>query len=243
MRALLKTTAALLPIVAMLSACSDTAEPQQDAAPTEPAHHYYVNDTSLSTATQVVPTVAQAVDRFISDDIGNTVQLGDAIAVYDTGARSAERMIATLNIVTDYGLRIPAAKAKVIEALHASAARFQRDGGDGDTNLLLTLEAIRPQCTPRSTITVIGDGVESGDYSAADALALDAPVHLPSPSSPNLLAGCKIRFLGFALTADPATGRAQLLPARSLAMLRLGWLRYMTEAGVKPEDVEFISTL
>lgn len=243
MRAIFKATVALLPIVALLSACSDTSEPTQDATPAQPAHHYYINDMSVSTATQTDPAVAQAVDRFIGDDLSNAVQLGDAIAVYDMGARSAERMVATLNIVTDYGLRIPAAKAKVMATLHASAARFKQDGGDGDTNVLLTLEAIRPQCTPRSTITFIGDGVESGEYSAADALALDAPVNLPSPSSPNLLAGCKIRFVGFGLTVDPATGKAQLLPAKPLAMLRLGWMRYLNEAGALPENVEFISTL
>jgi hypothetical protein len=243
MRAIFKATAALLPITLALSACSDTAEPKRDTAPAQPAHHYYLNDTSVSTATQIDPAVAQAVDRFIGDDLSRTVQLGDSIAVYDMGARSAERMVATLNITTDYSLRIPAAKVKVIDALHASAARFQRDGGDGDTNVLLTIEVIRPQCTPRSTITFIGDGVESGDYSAADALALDAPVNLPAPSSDSLLSGCKIRFVGFGLTANPATGKAELLPAKPLAMLRLGWMRYLTQAGVMPQDVEFISTL
>jgi hypothetical protein len=243
MRNIFKPTAALLPIVAMSSACSDMEAPKQDATPAKPAHHYYLNDTSVSTATQIDPAVAQAVDRLIGDDLSRTVQLGDSIAVYDMGARSAERMVATLNITTDYSLRIPAAKAKVIDALHASAARFQRDGGDGDTNVLLTIEAVRPNCTRRSTITIIGDGVESGDYSAAGALALDAPVNLPAPSSDSLLAGCKIRFVGFGLTANPATGKAELLPAKPLAMLRLGWMRYMTQAGVMPDDVEFISTL
>jgi hypothetical protein len=243
MRTIFKATAALLPIALALSACSDTVEPNRDATPSQPARHYYLNDMSVSAATQVDPAVAQAVDRFIGDDLSRTVQLGDTIAVYDMGARSAERMVATLNITTDYGLRVPAAKAKVIDALHTSAARFQQHGGDGDTNVLLTLEAVHPQCTPRSTITLIGDGVESGDYSAADALALDAPVNLPAPSSDSLLAGCAIRFVGFGLTANPATGKAELLPAKPLAMLRLGWMRYLTQAGVMPQDVEFISTL
>ncbi len=243
MRALLKATAALLPITLALSACSDTGNPTQEAPPAEPARHYYINDMSVSAATQTDPAVTQAVERFIGDGLSKTVQLGDAIIVYDMGARSAERMVATLNIVTDYGLRIPAAKAKLMEALHASAARFKQDGGDGDTNVLLTIEAIRPNCTARSTITLIGDGVESGDYSVANALALDAPVNLPPPSSDSLLAGCKIRFVGFGLTADPATGKAELLPAKPLAMLRLGWMRYLTQAGVMPQDVEFISTL
>jgi hypothetical protein len=235
--------ALLLPFFAALAACSAAPEAPKKAPLVQAAYHYYLNDTSLSTATQIDPAVKQAVDRFIGDDLAKIVQLGDSITLYDTGARSAERMVAKLNLVTDYSLRVPAAKTKLMDALHASAARFQRDGGDSATNLLLTLEAIRPKCAPRSTITFITDGVESGDYSAADALSLDAPVNLPSSSSPKLLAGCKIRFVGFGLTADAMTGKAQLLPAKPLAMLRLGWMRYLSDAGVMPEDVEFNSTL
>lgn len=240
----LKFSAALLPIVTMLAACSAEPEtPKQTGAQAQPAHHYYLNDTSVSTATQIDPAVAQAVERFIGADMNANVQLGDSVTVYETGARSAERMVAKLHLVTDYAQRVPVAKWKVMEALRASAARVQREGGDGDTNLLLTIEAVRPNCTPRSTITFITDGVESGDYSAAGALALDAPVNLPPPSSDRLLAGCKIRFVGFGLTANAATGKAELLPAKPLAMLRLGWMRFLTQAGVMPQDVEFISTL
>ena len=240
----LKISAALLPIVATLAACSAEPEtPKQSGAQSQSAHHYYLNDTSVSTATQIDPAVAQAVERFIGADMDANVQLGDSVTVYETGARSAERMVAKLHLVTDYAQRVPVAKTKVMEALRASAARVQREGGDGDTNLLLTVEAIRPNCTSRSTITFIGDGVESGDYSAAGALALDAPVNLPAPSSDSLLAGCKVRFVGFGLTGNSATGTAELLPAKPLAMLRLGWMRYLTQAGVRPEDVEFISTL
>ena len=240
----LKISAALLPIVATLAACSAEPEtPKQTGAQAQPAHHYYLNDTSVSTATQIDPAVAQAVERFIGADMNANVQLGDSVTVYETGARSAERMVAKLHLVTDYAQRVPVAKTKVMEALRASAARVQRQGGDGDTNLLLTAEAIPFNCTPRSTITFITDGVESGDYSAAGALALNAPVNLPAPSSDSLLAGCKIRFVGFGLTANPATGKAELLPAKPLAMLRLGWMNYLQAAGVRADDVEFISTL
>lgn len=240
----LKISAALLPIAAALAACSaDPEPPHQTGTQAQPAHHYYLNDTSVSTATQIDPAVAQAVERFIGADMDANVQLGDSVTVYETGARSAERMVAKLHLVTDYAQRVPAAKSKVIDALRASAARVEREGGDGDTNLLLTIEAVRPNCTPRSTITFITDGVESGDYSAAGALALDAPVNLPPPSSDSLLTGCKIRFVGFGLTANSATGKAELLPAKPLAMLRLGWMRFLTQAGVMPHDVEFISTL
>lgn len=240
----LKISAALLPIVATLAACSAEPEtPKQTGAHAQPAHHYYLNDTSVSTATQIDPAVAQAVERFIGADMDANVQLGDSITFYETGAISAERMVAKLHLVTDYAQRVPVAKTKVIEAQRASAARVQSEGGDGDTNLLLTAEAIPFICTPRSTITFITDGVESGDYSAAGALALDAPVNLPPPTSDSLLAGCKIRFVGFGLTANAATGKAELLPAKPLAMLRLGWMRFLTQAGVMPQDVEFISTL
>lgn len=240
----LKISAALLPIVATLAACSAEPEtPKQTGAQAQPANHYYLNDTSVSTATQIDPAVAQAVERFIGADMNANVQLGDSVTVYETGARSAERMVAKLHLVTDYAQRVPVAKTKLMEALRASAARVQREGGDGDTNLLLTAEAIPFNCTPRSTITFITDGVESGDYSAAGALALEAPVNLPPPSRDSLLSGCKVRFVGFGLTGNSATGTAELLPAKPLAMLRLGWMRFLTQAGVMPQDVEFISTL
>lgn len=239
-----KFWAVLMLIAAVLAGCTSTPDATKEAQPTESAHHYYLNDISGSTATQIDPVVVQAVDRFIGDDMANTVQLGDSVIVFDTGAAAAERMVARVSLITDYGLRVPAAKAKVMAAIRASAARFQKEGGDSGTNLIQSLEAIRPKCSPRSTVTLITDGMEeSSRYSTSGALNAGQAVNLPPPSNSKLLAGCKIRFVGFGLTADSTSSKAQLLPAKHLAMLELGWMRFLTQSGVRPEDVEFVSTL
>lgn len=236
--------AVMMPISTMLAGCSGAADTVQERAPSEAANHYYLNDISSSTATQLDPVVAKAVEKFIGDDMNQNLQLGDAVMVYDTGAAAAERMVATVNLVTDYNLRVPAAKAKVMAGLHASAARFQADKGDGGTNLLLSIGAIRPKCTPRSTVTFITDGLEeSVSYSTTNALNAGQAVNLPPPANPKLLAGCKIRMVGVGMTADAFSSKAQVLPEKQRAMLELGWMRYLTQAGVRPEDVEFVSTL
>ena len=103
-----KASAALLPLAIALAACSAEPETPNNAPLQESAHHYYLNDISSSTATQIDPVVVQAVDRFIGDNMASTVQLGDSVIVFDTGAAAAERMVARVSLVTDYGLRVPA---------------------------------------------------------------------------------------------------------------------------------------
>lgn len=242
MRIVYRIWAVLLPIIASLTACSNPQESAQARPRSKPAHHYVIVDVSTSTATQTDPVVAQGVERTLGDDMAKSVELGDAITVYEAGARGADRMVARLNLVTDYSLRVPVAHAKVVRTLHESAERFRNQGGDNGTNLLLTLESIRPECSPRSTVTLITDGIESSEAaSAARALASDQPVSLPPPPG-RYLAGCRIRFLGFGLTTD-ATNKAELLPASQLNALRSGWANYLQAAGVQPDDIEFTSTL
>lgn len=235
--------AALLPLTIALAACSVAPTKAEGTNPRKAAHFVYIDDVSTSPATMIDHTVAKAVERRIGDDLSASVQLGDTITVYESGGRSADRMVAHPSIVTDYNLRIPAAHAQLTQQLRDIASRFQAQGGDNATNLLLTLESIRPKCTPRSTVTLVTDGVEESDaYSAAKALNGGKPVSLPQPPF-KYLAGCRVRFIGFGLTADPLKGGPQLMPARQLAALRQGWTSYLEAAGVQTQDIEFISAL
>ena len=68
-------------------------------------------------------------------------------------------------------------------------------------------------------------------------------VDFGEPPSGRQLAGCRVRFIGFGITTDTASQESQLLPSKQLAALRLGWMTYLQAAGVRADDVEFVSTL
>lgn len=241
---IIPVAASLLPLAITLTACTGSPpRASQGQAPKKPAYFAYIDDVSSSPATMNDPVVVQAAERRIGEEMTKEVQLGDTITVYEAGARSADRMVAHPPIVTDYNLRVPAARARLLQQLREVATGFHARGGDKATNLLLTLEAARPQCTPRSTVTLVTDGVEESDtYSAAKALRAGKAVNLPPPPG-KYLAGCHIQLLGFGLTTELSAGKAQLLPARHLAALRQGWTAYLRAAGVRPDDIDFVSVL
>ncbi|WP_067734188.1 hypothetical protein [Novosphingobium naphthalenivorans] len=233
---------AALPFFLALAACSGAPAPTDAPHTSEPAQLTVIDDVSESTAAHIDPAVAKAAQQRIAGLAGQ-MQLGDSIIVYEAGARSAERMIAHPAIVTDYNLRIPAAAAKLEQQLQEIAARFDAEGGDDQTNLLLALETIRPSCTPRSTVVLMTDGMEVSDaYSASQALVAGEPVNLPPPPG-EYLAGCRVVMLGFGLTIDPSAEAPQILPASMLISLRQAWTAYLQAAGVKPADMTFISAL
>lgn len=242
MNAMCKTGTALLPLIATLAACSAEPEAPKKGPSQEPAHHIYLRDMSQSQSGDNAE-VAKAIERVIGDGMKRSVQLGDSIAYYETGSLDASRMVAKVNIVTDYSLRVSAAETKLVQAMRDSDARLAANGGDNATNLLASLEAIRPKCSNRSTVTLRTDGLESGTYSAERALAEGKAVDFGEPTLGHYLTGCRIRFVGFGITTNRATHDSQLLPSKSLAALRLGWLTYLQAAGVPAENVEFVSTL
>ncbi|WP_408591824.1 hypothetical protein [Novosphingobium sp.] len=238
------TGAVLLPLTIALAACSGAAP--QSSAPVQgkAAHYTYIMDVSLSPATITDPAITRAVERRIGADMKRDAKLGDVFSVFEAGSADAARMVGHTPIVSGYNLRLAAAHAKLVGQLQEIAGRFHDHGGDNATHLTEALEAIQPDCASgRDELTLITDGVEeSGTYSAARALALGKPVHLPDPSG-RFLAGChRITFLGFGLTDDGA-GHERLLPSGQLAALRQGWLDYLTQAGVRAEDVHFVSAL
>jgi hypothetical protein len=238
-------TAALLPLMIALAACSGSHTATDAPGPKRPAHFTYIYDVSTSPATINDSAVIQAVQRRVGDDMMKNVRLGDTITVHEAGGRSADRMLEYQPIVTDYNLRVPAARARLLEQMRAIVARVHSQGGDNATNLLLALESIQPDCaSPGSAVTLITDGVEESDvFSAGRALAKGKPVNFPQPTLGRYLAGCRVLFVGFGLTEDPSAGKAELLPARQLSALRQGWTNYLQSAGVHPEDIEFVSAL
>ncbi len=243
MHKLTRIWAFLLPFLIALSACSGSSAQPSNQAPGKPAHFLYVDDVSISPATQNDPTVVDAVRRRIGSDIQRDARLGDSFEVYEAGSSDAARMVSHHAIISGYHLRIPAARAQLMGQLHDITANFHDHGGDNTTHLVQSLEAIGPDCSSRrDVVTLITDGVEeSGSYSAAKALAAGKPVVLPPPPG-RYLRGChKIVFLGFGLTVAQSVERPQLLPAKSLAALRQGWLNYLSQAGVSADDVEFVS--
>lgn len=237
------TGVALLPLAIALGGCSGSSSQSATTTSTKPAHDLIVVDVSASPATISVPAVAKAARNRIGESMQRDMALGDTLTVYQAGSANAERMVGFPAIVTGYGLRIPAARKKLEAQLQQIAQGFEAQGGDASTHLTETLEAIHPDCSSgRDTITLVTDGVQvSAGYSAASALAVGKPVSLPSPPG-RYLAGCKkLVMLGFGLTIDPSGDGAVLLPSTSLAALRQGWLTYLTQAGMRPQDVEFVS--
>lgn len=244
MRSIPFTAAALLCATTALAGCSGSPAQTGTSAPAKAGHHIILVDVSVSPATMNDPAVASAAERHIGDDMQRNAKLGDVLAVYESGSAEAARMIGHAPIVTGYNLRLPAAKTKLIEQLHEIAQRFHDHGGDNATHLVQSLEAIKPDCSSgHDTITITTDGLEEdGEMSSAKALATGKPVHLPAPSG-RYLAGChKLTFLGFGLTDDGA-GKESLLPPNQLAALRRAWLDYVTGAGMRSQDVEFVSVL
>ena len=233
----------LFVVLAVLSACSASMPSKNLNGAKKPANFYYEVDVSDSTENMNNPVVAKAVADRIAADARKMVQLGDTIHVYEAGARTAERMVAHPPFATDYNLRVPAAVTKLTEQMDAIAARYRREGGDTSTNLLLTLQSMKPECTPRSTVVLVTDALEESDaVSTTRALNANRPVLLPAPSS-KFLAGCRVVLVGFGLTGDPESDKGQLLPETMLGNLRRGWLTYLQQAGVDPAQVEFVSLL
>lgn len=232
----------MLTFAAALSACSGSQSKNENPLPSKSAHHTVILDVSASSAAMGDVVLSDAVQHRITTDLKKSVKLGDSIRYYEAGARNADRMVARLNLVTGYGLRVPAALTKLAEAMSDTATRFRADGGDGGTNLLLAMEAIQPDCSPGSTLTMESDGIEESEaYSTTAALNAGGPVNLPAPSS-RYLTGCRVRFIALGLTGG-MTGQHQLLPANQLDALRKGWSTYLKAAGVEPDAIEFVSAL
>ncbi len=230
MRIFTESWAPLLPFFCTLAACSGSSPTENNPGSMHAAWLYVLDDVSSTSAAQGEDVFGAAVRNRVGDAV-EKLKLGDSIAVYELGSRTAERFVAHPTITTGYKLHLKVARKRVVQQMQDIATTFRTKGGDGGTNLLLTLENLRPDCASgRSTILIVSDGVEESEaYSASKQLATGKPVNLPLPSGP-ILQGCRVVFLGFGVSAD-ASGTGHVLPDKMLNALRLGWEKYLKEAG------------
>ena len=194
-----------------------------------------------SSAIQGNDALGKAVRKRVADVV-KEMEHGDRVTVLTVGGRDAENFVAYSTITTSARLWLPAAGRKVVAQLEDIARKHQASGGDGNTNLLLALDNLRPDCrSGRSMIMIVSDGIESSEaYDAAAALSAGKPVEMPPPSG--LLRGCMVELLGFGVVAD-GSGSTNILPDTKLRALRKGWESYLTSAQVALEDIAFTSRL
>lgn len=241
MRSTTKIWAILMPLTLTLAACSGSpASGDKSAQQQHAAALYVLNDVSGSSAAQGDDPFGNGIRNRVGDEV-EKLKLGDSVTIYELGSRTAERFVAHPTITTGYKLHLKAARKRVVQQMQDIAATYRAKGGDGGTNLLLTLENFHPDCVSgRSTILIVSDGVEESEaYSASKPLAAGKPVNLPSPSGP-ILKGCRVVFLGFGVSAD-TSGAGQVLPASMLSALRQGWEKYLRDAGAS--EVTFTSLI
>lgn len=238
---LFKAFSCLILACLALAACSGSAPPDAPKVPRYAAHLYVLSDVSESSALQGDDAVGKAVRKRVTDVV-KEMELGDSITVLTVGGRDAKNFVAYPTITTSPQSRLHAASRKVAAQLDEIARNHRASGGDGNTNLLLALDNLRPDCrSGRSMIMIVSDGIESSEaYDAAAALSAGKAVEMPPPSG--LLRGCMVELLGFGLVAD-SSGNASILPDAQLRALRKGWERWLTSAQVALEDIRFTSRL
>lgn len=241
MRSVLRLASCLTPLCLTLAACSGAASTEAPKAPRYKAHLYVLSDVSTSSAVQGDNAFGNAVHKRVADVV-KEMELGDSVTVLTVGGRGAKNFVAYPTITTGPQLRQASASRKVVAQLDEIARTHRTNGGDGNTNLLLALDNLRPDCrSGRSMIMIVSDGIESSEaYDAGAALSAGKPVEMPPPSG--LLRGCMVELLGFGVVAD-GLGGGNILPDAQLRSLRQGWERYLMSAQVAPEDIRFTSRL
>ncbi len=229
----------------MLSACGHSSGvPQQgEAAQSKAAVLTVFIDVSGSAALIKQPDFANRMIERVGEEISN-LELGDKIRILTLGDRSADHSFSQLEIETGIGTRLPAARASVELKIRQIIGQSIRTGGDRSTNILSAMEGAQPECTPRSTVMVVGDGIEDSDtYSVTKALRSDQPIDLPTAAHP-YLRGCRIAMLGIGIAAEPGNGiGSKPLGSHQLATLTEGWSRYLQSAGASATDLRFTSII
>jgi hypothetical protein len=222
--------------------CGETEK--EAAAPTPQAAVVTIGfDVSGSTANIKSPSYGDAAIKRVGDAVMGQI-LGDKFRVVAIGSRTNNRAVQALSLASDRRLRLPAVRTQVEARLTELLAENRQNGGDGSTNILFALENAHPECTPRSEVVIVSDGMEDSEsYSVAAALAAGQPVQLPPPSQ-RYLTGCAIEFIGIGIAAPTVNGQSQeTLPNAQLQALIAGWRDYLVAAGVEPDAIRFTSIL
>lgn len=242
MRNIFTSASCLTPLCVTLAACSGSPSSEAPKVPQHAAHLYVLDDVSGSSAVQGDDAVGKAVRARIGEAV-KKLALGDSSTIVEVGSRSAERFVKHPTITTNAQLRQGVAARKVVTQMEEIAARHRASGGDGGSYLLMALTNLQPDCrSGRSVIKIVSDGLEeSHGYSATSAIFSDKPRDLPPPPTA-FLKGCKVEFFGFGMFAYGA-GTGEVLPEAQLRPLRDIWTRWLTAAGVAPEDMVFTTLL
>lgn len=200
-------------------------------------------DVSASTAFIKHPPYGDAAIRRVGEALREQ-QLGDKVRVLTMGSRTNDRAVQALALASDRRLRLPALHRQVEARLSELLAENRQTGGDGSTNILFALENAQPECTPRSKVVIVSDGIEESEsYSVGAALASGQPVQLPPPSR-RYLDGCEVEFIGIGIAAPTVNGQSlETLPNAQLQALIAGWRDYLVAAGASPAAIRFTSIL
>lgn len=234
--------ASALALAPVLTGCSNS---DAAAAPTGTSHQPAVMnlyaDVSGSNGAVGNANLASREADMVASEFAK-FQLGDSARTIIVGTRSAEHAAAPPPIITSYTLRMPTAQKQLSDRINGIFATARSTGGDDSTNLLYSLEASKPICTPRSRVVLLSDGDESSDnFSRFDAILTGKPIEFPKPPA-KYLRGCSVTFYGFGVSADQG-GVPQVMSNDNLRGLKRAWVLYLTQSGVNEADINFVSII
>lgn len=201
-------------------------------------------DISASTPFMVSEPYANAAIKRVGDAVLKQ-RLGDRFRIVPIGSRTAQNAIGTSSIASGQKLHLSTVRKRIEGALTAMFAQSRRNGGDGNTNIVYTLENSHPVCNPDSDIIILSDGIESNEQTDAGRdLAAGRPVVLPKPSQRFLKGGCSISMIGIGVSSPTGGGAdVQTLPPDQLDKLTDAWRAWFIVAGADPDKVHFETIL
>lgn len=232
---------ALTSLALTLSACSGNRSNQGTAQ--QPATATILVDTSASTPFMASPTYSDAAIRRVGKAVA-ALHLGDKARIVAFGSRTTDHAVNVFAEGSGYKRHVPVLGKHVEAALRDLLANARAGGGDGSTNIIYTLENANVECTPRSRVIILTDGIEHSDAAEFDrALASKRPLRLPHPVTPFLSGGCSVEMVGIGVSPTGAGTEAETLPNTQLQSLVAAWRDWFTAAGLGQNDLIFTSIL
>lgn len=234
---------ALTSLALSLSACSGNEGDRSSPTAQQPATATILVDTSASTPFMASPAYSDAAIQRVGKAVA-ALHLGDKARIVAFGSRTTDHAVDVFAEGSGYKRHVPVLGKHVETALRDLLANARAGGGDGSTNIIYALENANVECTPRSRVIVLSDGIEHSDAAQLDrALAHDAPLHLPNPATPILNGGCSVEMIGIGVSPAGVGARAETLPGAQLQSLVAAWRDWFAAAGLGQNDMTFTSIL
>lgn len=229
---------ALIGLTLALSACGSTeSQPKPQAATLT----IFV-DSSASTAFISSPAYADAAIRRVGEAVMRQ-KLGDSVRIVNFGERSIDNAVDVFAETSGYSNRLPALRKHVTAKLKQVMDSNRQSGGQHATNISFSIENAHLTCTPDSRVVILSDGIaEDETYSVSRALITDEPVRLPKPAAP-YLKNCAVEMIGIGIAPISSGQSVEVIRNDQLQRLKAGWSDYLSQAGVRPQDMSFISLL